>query len=306
MILARIWHVKSVKSDIKNRMNMKRTLTMAVSITLMLIASIGCSAQNTKIVASKKYVSKTVSNPAEFHTISLVGSPDVDYTVNVTGKTTLEIYGADNVLPYVETDIRDGVLTVAIKPNTNIQGNAKLRVIASSPSLRKATVTGSGDISINGVVSTKEFTVSIAGSGDIVQHGTIECDKATVGLAGSGDIELDYIKCDGLACSVAGSGDIEIANAICTAAEVRVAGSGDISIKGQADGAEMSVAGSGDLNAKGFVVTALTASVAGSGSISCFADDSIKATVKGSGSITYYGHPRVKSKHGQWRRIHER
>lgn len=135
----------------------------------------------------------------------------------------------------------DNVLRIGRKPGggSNVgRGVARIRV--TMPSIRAATLSGSGDIAID--QAADPFVATLGGSGDMT-IGQVRGDKATLTVSGSGSIAAAGAVRD-LTLSVAGSGDVEARQLRADAATVSVTGSGDVAA--QVEGpARVSLVGSG-------------------------------------------------------------
>lgn len=107
------------------------------SMLVMLMFMCITSMQAQSITPSKKYITKELNNVSNFSSIRVLGSPDVEYRQSSDSKTTVSIYGSDNLVDLLEVSTVNGVLQVNIKKGVKIlSGERRLKVIASSPSLR--------------------------------------------------------------------------------------------------------------------------------------------------------------------------
>ena len=256
---------------------MKNLKSISVWIVLMLLSVAGVKAQT--VTRSKKYITQEEKNAGNFSAIKVLGSPDVEYRQSNHSKTTVSIYGSDNLVDLLEVNTVNGVLHVNIKKGVNIHGGERrLKVIASSPSLAQVDIQGSSDVSLKGTIKGTNIRLNIIGSGDIDAE-NLNYTDISVAVKGSGDVVLKNMKVDNV-------------NAL-------VAGSGDIDMKGTAQRAILTVNGSGDISAGNLVATNVTATVSGSGDIECYASKQLNARVNGSGEIEYKGKPSVVNKEGR-------
>lgn len=108
-------------------------------------------------------------------------------------------------------------------------------------------IAGSGDITTQ-KISCANLKASVAGSGDI-SIPEIECDgKVEISVAGSGDYRSDRVNSGYMSVSVAGSGDIRVSEVeIDEDLSASIAGSGDIRMNGCATNVEVKIVGSGDV-----------------------------------------------------------
>ena len=141
--------------------------------------------------------------------------------------------------------------------------NQKLRITVTSPSLREARLSGSGDLEVrhasgasfkfdlsgSGDAVAKDLDIrrldaTLAGSGDLTASG--KADTATLSLAGSGDIHAADLKTREVDAKLSGSGDVHL-----YASERfggRCAGSGDIHVRGNPGKRDLRITGSCDVH----------------------------------------------------------
>ena len=244
---------------------MKSFNVTSMLVVLMFLCFTGIQAQT--VTPSKKYITKELNNVSNFSSIRVLGSPDVEYRQSSDSKTTVSIYGSDNLVDLLEVSTVNGVLQVNIKKGVKIlSGERRLKVIASSPSLDDVDIKGS-DLNLN--------------------------------ITGSGDIEAENLQYTNLSAFVKGSGDINVKNVKATTVKTIVSGSGDVEMKGSTQMAMLTVNGSGDISADKLTATNVVATVSGSGDISCYASKQLDAKANGSGDIEYKGNPSIVNKQGK-------
>ncbi len=256
---------------------MKNAKVFSMLVMFLFLFVAGIQAQT--VIPSKKYITKEVKNVSEFHSIEVLGSPDVEYRQSKDSKTAVSIYSSDNLVDLVEVSTVDGVLLVNIKHGVNIRGDVRrLVVIASSPSLKQVDIKGSSDVFLKGIIKGESLQLNVKGSGDI---------------------DADNLEFTHVFASIKGSGDIDLKNVKATNVNMQVNGSGDVNVKGSALQATLTVRGSGDIVADKLLATHTIATIAGSGDIDCYASQQLDAKVQGSGDIDYKGHPSVVNKEGK-------
>lgn len=249
---------------------MKKLFVSILAIGLM-AAGTTVNAQQTVVEGSKTYTTKKV-NVDSFKHLVLTGSPDVVYTQTNSGKPQVEIYGPDNLVALLETNVEDNKLIIKFKENTSVRHKGKFEVRVSAPEVKSMEVKGSGDITLANTIKTTKLSLSVQGSGDI-EGKKLECEILDLSVQGSGDIKLENIKSTDLKAQVAGSGDIELG--------------------GSSKSASYRVNGSGDIKATDLKAEDVQANVNGSGNIRCHATKALKGSVNGSGTVRYKGNPEI-------------
>lgn len=237
--------------------------TVLLSVTMVF-------AQNGQVIkASSTYKTKEIKI-GNFDQIKLQGSPTIVYTQSSEGKSELKVVGSDNLLDVLECEVTNGVLIVKFKNNTNIQfgKEGRLKVMASSPSLKSVQVQGSGDVVVGNDLKCTDLALNLQGSGDI-KVGTVVCTNSfSANLQGSGDIVVENrLQSASTVLKVQGSGDIDVNSLTTKSAVASLQGSGDLRVKGAAVGGKVDIhlQGSGDLNFQGIQASHVTATLSGSG-----------------------------------------
>lgn len=199
---------------------------------------------------------------SSFNQLLLSGSTDVTVT---TGNTVSVVgVGADADLDRMDIRVVDDRLVIGTKRGSwswTTREGVKIRVTV--PSLSAATISGSGDVTIDRVKGP--FSGRVSGSGDL-EIGSVEATTLSLGVSGSGEIDLGTGRCTNGTFSTTGSGDIEAGNVRCQTLSASVTGSGDIN--GQAtETATLRVTGSGNVRVTGGA--RCTTSTTGSGTTRC-------------------------------------
>ena len=158
----------------------------------------------------------------------------------------IAITADDNVLPYIETEVKGDSLRIRFKERSfNVRTKTPIRIALSAKTLEGISVAGSGDVqapSING----KRMHVSIAGSGDVLLGG--KAPDLSIEIAGSGNVKAGKFEAQAVKVEVAGSGDATVWAK--DSLKVSVAGSGDVRYYGDPN-VSRSVAGSGSVRRLG-------------------------------------------------------
>ncbi|MCX7028842.1 MAG: DUF2807 domain-containing protein [Spirochaetes bacterium] len=172
------------------------------------------------------------------------GSGLVRFSQGSTRQVTVE---ADtNILPYIETEVQNGVLVLRTRPGISINPT-RLVFRITVPELRTIGIQGSGDFRMETPLETDRLEIEIEGSGSI--EGEIAADDISVEIRGSGDVSLG-----GTArlsqFDIDGSGDIEAADLSSVDARVVIQGSGSVTL--QVTGSlDVEINGSGSVRYRG-------------------------------------------------------
>lgn len=202
-------------------------------------------------------VSETERRSVEaFDRVDVGGNIDVE--IEVGPATGVTLTGDDNLLPIVETEVREG--TLHLRPREEVDPRAGMRATITTPSLEAASIGGSGEVRIRGV-RADAFDAGVRGSGSMVADGSF--GDLTVEVSGSGELALSG-SADRVDALVTGSGEIDLVEVRARTAHVRVTGSGDASIHAT-DSVDARVSGSGEVRYAGD--PAVWSHVSGSGKV---------------------------------------
>jgi Putative auto-transporter adhesin, head GIN domain len=163
----------------------------------------------------------------------------VDVRLHVGTPQTVRVMAGEKVIEDVETDVRDGTLTVTF--DNDGFGESDVVVEATVASLEGIEASGSGNIDADGV-SADAFEIDSDGSADIAVDGS--AGRVTVELDGSGSADLAGLAAREATVRVGGSGDADVRAAERLAVDVD--GSGDVRYHGQPELSQQ-VDGSGDV-----------------------------------------------------------
>ena len=212
---------------------------------------------------------KTVSRNYQvgnFQEIVATGPYDID--VQTGSNPSVSARGPEKVLDNITVDVEGDKLVIRSKNhgffNFGWGSHGRTVFTVTVPTIRAATLAGSGDLRINSV-SGDSFAGTLAGSGDL-SVGTVNVKSFKLSLAGSGDAKAGSGQAQTAEYSTVGAGDIDARGVNTQQLKVSIAGSGDIN--GHATGtADVKIMGSGDVTVTGGAKC--TVSKAGSGDVHC-------------------------------------
>lgn len=221
-----------------------------ILILLLCISSTTVFAQFGNSIKGNGNLVKEERNIPAFEGVSNSGS--VIVTI-LYGSGKLQLEGEENVLPYLETKVENGILKIGMKKTWGIRNTKGIRVTAYTTSLNYLATSGSGSITVN--------------------------DK----------MKFD----DKLKLTVSGSGKLEASSDAFDKIETAISGSGSIRLAGKANRLESTISGSGDLRAQDLTTDVVDARCSGSGKIYVRAEKEITASISGSGNIFYTGDAKI-------------
>lgn len=176
-----------------------------------------------------------------FSRISLTGEADV--VVTIGEPQTVTVRGDDNLLADVETGIDDGTLEISDPSSVDLEPRAGLTVEITVPQLQDVEVSGSGNVSAEGVRGDL-FRSEVSGSGSVEASGTV--DRAEAEVSGAGNILFAELVARDAVAEVSGAGTIEVHAT--EFLDASVSGAGDITYTGDPEQVERDVSGAGDIH----------------------------------------------------------
>jgi Putative auto-transporter adhesin, head GIN domain len=217
-------------------------------ISLFVLISLHSFAQPWETIKGNGQRKKETREVSNYTSLTSMGSMDV--RIDYGNSNSVIVEGDENLLPYIETSVENGELTIKSKKNVNLKSTSKIMVHVSMTKINSLQLSGSGNIN---------------GSGAFTSDG-----KTDIGLSGSGNLKLDFESFKDLDLSLSGSGNIDLKSSETNSINARVSGSGNI---------DCSSISSKDVEAK----------LSGSGNIKVYANNSIDAKITGSGNVYYKG-----------------
>ena len=186
-----------------------------------------------------------------FHAVEV--SYPADVFISQGSSESLKIEADDNLLPGLQTRVRNGTLEIFYKA-----GDGKA------------------------VRPTKPVKITI-----------VVKDLDEVQFESAGSIEITGIAVDSLSVSVSGAGDLKLDDIDVKDLSVNLSGAGSMSASGTTDKLDVNISGFGDFKGKDMHSQEAQVNISGAGSATVRAEAELDAQISGAGSIDYYGSPSV-------------
>jgi hypothetical protein len=261
----------------------------------------GCIKGNGKNAIEKRAIDGNISG------IEMNGSFDVYVTKDTA--TVVEIEADSNLLPFIITRLRSGLLLID-NDRTCFRTRNPIKVYVRTPFVNKLILDGSGKIEADSI-DAQFADIELNGSGEILVSvliaddanvlldgsGEIRLDEVTTGIfdanhGGSGFIQVEDIVSDIIELDLDGSGEIEAYRIKANKVNASLSGSGSMDLDGDAILGNLKISGSGNLKAFNLFLDECDAYISGSGSIYTHAIKTLTVDIPGSGFVYYRGTPR--------------
>ena len=215
-----------------------------------------------------------------------------DLSIEVGDDEELRIEAEENLIPYFETEMRDGTLVIKQRQNVRIVSNRPVNFYLTVKAIESIGISGSGDARAPDL-EAERFSITITGSGDLRME-DLEAGGVRARLTGSGDLRMGNLDADTLDVRISGSGDMAMDELRANTLEVDMNGSGSLDIDGgKVETQKVTATGSGDYEARRLESAEADVRLTGSGSATIQVEEYLNASTNGSGDVRYAGNPTV-------------
>jgi hypothetical protein len=233
-------------------------------IVLFSLLSLQTFSQRWETIKGNGQLKKENREISAFTSLASRGAMDVEITYGKSNSITIE--ADENLLPYIETSVENGQLTIRPKQQVNLKSNSRMVVHISMTIINSLQQSGSGNIMGNGAfVNDGKTNISLAGSGNIT-IGFRSFKDLDLSISGSGNIDLTNGETNNILAQISGSGNIDCSSISSNDVVAKISGSGNIKVNAK-NSLDTRIAGSGNVYYKGDV-TNIKSKVLGSGKVS--------------------------------------
>lgn len=236
---------------------MKITLLLAALAVLALLAA-GCTTLPDTCIEGSGFLANETRSVGDFHSVSL--TMPATLTVREGTVPGVLIEADDNILPFISTTVKDGILTIS-QTRPCVRPTGKVRITAITPTFRELALLGTGDIRSDGILRTPGLAARITGAGDLDL--AVETVTLSTTVTGTGNVHLTGIAHEHTI-SLPGAGSVDAAALQTARTSVEILGSG---------------------NAKVNASETLTIRITGAGTVLYAGNPQVEQTITGAGSV---------------------
>ncbi len=172
---------------------------------------------------------KTEQRDASGYTGISSGGP-ISVDISYGESNSIDVEADDNILPYIETKVKDGKLIIKVRDMITIKPEVPVKVHVSMKTINSIAQSGSGSITgRGGFTNDGQTNFNVSGSGNI-NLSFAKFHETDIRMSGSGAIELEGNIVQNLTVSQSGSGRINCIKAPCENVTAKVSGSGNIKV----------------------------------------------------------------------------
>jgi hypothetical protein len=191
------------------------------TFTVILFSVIANGCFGPGVSGSGHVISETRNVGGGFSGVSLEGTGRV--VIEQGGTDSLTVTGDDNLLNYIETDVRGNTLVLDEKSGVRLSPSQDIVFKVTLRKLDNLDVSGSGAAQAKGIQGAK-MKIDISGSGEVSAEGSD--DDLDVTISGSGRFRGDSLKSRRTRVDISGSGSAVVASS--DTLDATVSGSGSI------------------------------------------------------------------------------
>lgn len=195
-------------------------------------------------------------------------------TIKLGEQEELRIEAEDNLLDYLETEVRSGMLSIKTRDGFTLRNRRPVNYYLTVKELDEISISSSGDVEAPDL-EAEQFTVSISSSGDL-EMGDLQADTLKVRITSSGDMTMGTLYADTIQVVITSSGDLDVAG-------------GDIEKQ------DITLTSSGEYRAQDLESAQAEVQLSSSGSATVQVRDYLDAQLSSSGNLYYTGNPMVKA-----------
>jgi hypothetical protein len=229
---------------------------------------------------------------SDFDHVFMGGFGDVFITQGEQEWLTVE--ADDNLMPYIETVVKDGTLVLrftgeashkGVQPTEQIKFNVGIKEVAG------LEIGGVGDIHAPSL-DAESLELVVGGVGD-VDVGSVTVDDLHVLIGGVGDVNFNSLNANDLEFVLDGAVDINVDALDADKLVMVLNGAGDVVLAGQV--VEQSIFLNGAINhwAAGLESQTAVVEAGGAGNVIVWATESLDVQIGGPSTVSYYGDPQV-------------
>lgn len=191
-----------------------------------------------------------------FEEILVTGAGRIIITQGDSESLTIET--DDNLMEYIETDVKGKTLEIGFKDGTVLSSGGGGRALEPT----------------DGFI----FRISVI-------------DLTNITISGAAKIEVDKLKTDSLNIVLSGAGDINLDDLNAHKLDVLISGAGDVMVVGAVDTQNVSLSGFGRYQGFDLKSQEATVTISGAGGAEVWVSDSLEVVISGAGDVKYYGSP---------------
>lgn len=234
------------------------------AILIVIISIFASACTSSQVITGKGNVTKEDRAVAGITSVDLAMPGNL--TIVLGDKEALTVEAESNLLPYIQTKVSNGVLTIGTTPGTSLLPLLTLRYTLTVKSLQGIKVSSSGNIIAPALQGTN-MSISNVSSGKITLEG-LTAESLDVEISSSGNVIIGSGQVDRQSIAIQSSGNYEAPDLKSSTADCTISSSGNATI---------------------WVTDQLVANVTSSGNVNYYGSPTTKVETSSSGGVLALG-----------------
>lgn len=241
---------------------MRHYLLGGLALLAALFLLTGCAGLRT--IRGTGDIAAETREVSDFSALNLAGIGTVIVTFG--DEEALRIEAEDNLLPYLESGVEGGTLTLGIREEANIVPTQGIFYYLTVRDLEEVTISGLGNI-------------------DLPQ---LEGTRVAINVTGGGDINVEELQAEDLEIVISGLGDLTIGAGEVQTTDILISGGGNYNARELAsDEVDVQITGLGSANV--WARDQLDAAISGGGSVRYVGRPQVTKSISGLGEVEPLG-----------------
>ena len=213
-----------------------------------------------------------VENRSVSDFIGIDASGSFEITVVKGSSESLTLEAKEEVLPYVRSEVKNGVLRLYLEKNTPKKlNNRTVKATVVMMDLDKVSLSGACKITANDLFTPKTFTGDCSGSSVMTIH--VNTGRLSIKSSGSSNLKMKA--------NVTGD------------TKMNMSGSSKIDLVGSTKNLTVDLSGSSNFKAEDFIAETASINSSGSCNLTVHVTDALKVNSAGASTVNYKGSPAI-------------
>lgn len=197
----------------------------------------------------------------------------IEITLIKGDKAGLIIEASNEVLPYVRSEVQNGVLHLSLQENTPKKLRDKtIKASITISDLQNISLSGACEVRSNDLFITKDFNLSCSGSSNVSLK----------------------VNADNLIVKASGASDIRISATVKNQSEMDITGASSIDLNGSSKSLSLEITGASNVKAESFMTNSAEINSSGSSEAYLHVTENLSVISSGASTINYKGSPSIK------------
>jgi len=216
---------------------MNKQISVVLIIVSLIFTLTSCSRQQVNGSGASKQETREVS---EFTGLNIDGNYSILGTISSPQRFVISTN--ENLLPFIETNVKDGILTIQNKSSTDLHPTSGQSIWFYVPSFESLTLNGISKFQLTNLDSEK-LSITLTGSHRLLLTG--KAGDLTINVSGNSTIDARNLAVNNANIELNGAGTVylNVANTL----SVKINGSGKVVYFNQTPKIEKTVNGAGDV-----------------------------------------------------------